>query len=374
MRLDILIGVLVLAGLGCGDDDARTPSDAASNVEDASSEDGSPPDEVDAGRDASLSADAASQDASELDAGPTPERCIAATTQAACDAVQLPQLENCDDCGHDCAWLQLHEVELSEGQCSYGEASGVCTYARYGEESTGDIAAVCNGEAVSSAFWIDRSTTPARVGFNPFGFLTRPRLERCGTGDDPFALAAECHCPCLPGYPDAECTGLDQGFRSGTASGIEYCPGVPHHRSAAPSCVDPPSSFACESERGTCSEDVDCDDGLSCLENDGFCSCTKHCATDADCSDGESCVCHTHRGPSVCVPSQCSTDGDCMDGDVCAVSYGQVHSSGGCEPKALACRQPYVDCDGTFCASDQHCAFDLETDRWGCASNDRCQP
>jgi hypothetical protein len=46
---------------------------------------------------------------------------------------------------------------------------------------------------------------------------------------------------------------------------------------------------------------------------------------------------------------------------------------GGCEPKGLACRAPYVDCEGTRCGRDELCAFDVELERWGCASNDRCE-
>jgi hypothetical protein len=317
----------------------------------------------------------ASDDASSTDARvlTAEERCFAADSETACGAVDLAELADCTDCWHRCQWVQTHEVERTGDECEHGAARGICSYQRGGEDDGDDLADTCLGTtSTAGRFWIDDTRDVPRVAFLRIGTLTYPGFSACGTPDAPFSRAPECECPCLPGYPGAECVAIDQGFETDIPSGIEYCPGVPHHRVSTPECVDDVSAFACSGDRGACRTDADCAGDDRCLENDGFCTCTASCATDADCGQGEACVCRGYGGPSVCAAASCKTDADCDGTDVCAVSYGMTDERGGCEPKALACRAPFDECDGVRCASDEMCAYDDAAEGWTCVSNDRC--
>jgi hypothetical protein len=138
--------------------------------------------------------------------GPEPlERCMAAGSEAACTAIELPELEDCADCWHDCLWLPLHEATFDDGTCMFGSSTGICTHRRGGEDGATDLAMTCSDTASSyGSFWIDRSGDTPRVGFASSGSLMHPLIESCRSDGDDYGRVPECRCLCVEGSPEVE--------------------------------------------------------------------------------------------------------------------------------------------------------------------------
>src|SRR5690606_5608655 len=186
------------------------------------------------------------------------EACLAAKTPDDCAAVVLTPLEDCDDCGQACVWVNTHEVEVASASdsCNYGDSTSACRLVQFGEESPGDLVLHCRSfgnHAIGTTFFQETG------GQVTVAYLEQGSLEGfqpCSSG-----TPAECDCFCKEGYPDAECIEVEQVPRSGIASGLVECPGVPIHR----------------------------DREVLCTENVGACESTS------DCNVGEVCIC-AHSG------------------------------------------------------------------------------
>lgn len=269
-------------------------------------------------------------DAGAVDAGDRDDwiaRCEAAATEEDCAATQLPALDGCDDCWHTCAWYTMYAITTVAGGCSYGDPEGRCLYVAGGESGSDSLIRYCRRPNASdgAVFWIERDGALS-FGFSSDGSVVNAtRCEIDDHGQPVEGSPAECACPCLPGYPGAECE---------VVGGVERCNGVPAHRVDAAACA----------EGAECGNDADCAPDQACLCAHGN-------------NDGER--------TTLCVTAECRTDADCAEGLVCAVSYESPRHPL-CEPTTLACRAPYDFCDGVVCGPDDPCVYGSDDSSWSC--------
>src|SRR5690606_4060079 len=260
--------------------------------------------------------------------------CMNAGSADECTATSLPTLEDGVDCWHDCVWLTTHEVELTDGVCSYGETKSRCQYRTGGEGEDVSLSESCRsfGETFGGGL-VQSNADGIYLGYLSEGGIQD--ADPCSGSNPP----PECACLCLPGYPDAECEDKEQAFGTGTDSGVEECPGVPAHRVRAETCT----------------------------ENVG------ECETDDDCTSGDACLC-AHVGgmapESQCVSGSCSTSDDCADDEVCAVVYSGADDT--CRATSLACQESYEKCGGEQCDVVEICGYNEDVQAFECQDAQAC--
>jgi hypothetical protein len=264
------------------------------------------------------------------------DQCEAAMSETACDSAStsLASLEDCDDCWHGCKWLAITIVEEAERACEFGNSTAACRYVKGGEESQFRLVDHCRsyGDRGDNGFYREVSDG-TEIAHLEEGFLVG--FERCGSGGP-----AACDCLCDPDYPQADCIELEQASRSGVASGIVECPGVPAHRVGE----------------------------VACTENVGA------CATSDDCGAGEVCVCAHPRNrvlESLCVQADCASNQDCANNEVCALAYDGLDSA--CGLSRLTCEQSHNSCSGEQCDVLDICGYDAESASFACQAAGSCR-